>query len=164
MKEWLLTFAEHYRQPISERSALAYFEGLRDIGPEDMEAACKHAFETSEFMPVVAKIREALEEVRRASVGQEQYLGVPLLDYPKISQTERDAAIAESEAFIAKLKAQIGIGQVIKAPTTGHKIPIVPPTRSLEEQKAELVRRGFLTGTPHHPGCLCPDCRERREK
>jgi len=123
----------------------------------ELEDGCREVIKISLTFPKPAEIIAAARECTG-----EGFSGPPLLDYQDITDAEREAAFAENAEFTAKLKAQLGVGQVIKSPTPGHKITIVPPTRSLEEQKAELVRRGFLTGTPHHPGCLCPDCQKRR--
>ena len=77
LKKHLAIFTEHYRQPMSELSVVAYAEDLRDLTPEQLDAACIEARRTSEFMPVSATIRNCLSRLQ----GPEQvYLGPPLLE------------------------------------------------------------------------------------
>lgn len=63
LKRWLALFAEHYRQPISELSAVAYQVGMEgsDCTPADIEAGCTLALQRAEFMPTVALIRRECE-------------------------------------------------------------------------------------------------------
>jgi hypothetical protein len=128
-----------------------------------MEAACRHVLATSEFMPVVATIRQAVDVMRKESVGREEYAGPRQLSYPPTTQAERDAAIGDIAEFTAQLKARLGKPNAPLSPT-GKEIKIVPPIRTHEQAKAELERRGYLSSKPHSPACLCPDCRKRRER
>ena len=68
LRKHLAIFTEHYRQPMSELSVLAYAEDLSDLSPEQLDAACIEARRTSEFMPVSATIRNCLSEIRRAGL------------------------------------------------------------------------------------------------
>jgi hypothetical protein len=129
-------FSEHYRQPVSELSVIAYAEDLADLTAEQLDAACKEARRTSEFMPVSTTIRAAHEKMR---VGRtNEFLGVPLIEYPPITEQERGEALKFSEALKKQLAA------IPAKPAEPKKLTIVPSLRSLEEQKAELRRKGFL--------------------
>src|SRR5713101_2638677 len=100
LRKHLAIFTEHYRQPMSELSVLAYAEDLSDLSPEQLEAACIEARRTSEFMPVSATIRNCLSKIRSATPV---FLGPPLLAYPEISQEEREEALKFSEEWKKKL-------------------------------------------------------------
>lgn len=64
LKSWLALFSEHYRQEISELSALGYLEGLADLTAAQLDLACAEALRSSRFLPTVADIRAALGEAR----------------------------------------------------------------------------------------------------
>ncbi len=76
LKKWLAVFGEHFRQPISELSAVAYQVGMEglDCSPEDIEAGCIEALKESEFMPTVAQIRRlsGLARLQRQIRGMDQ--------------------------------------------------------------------------------------------
>ena len=57
---------------------IAYAEDLADLTAEQLDAACKEARRTSEFMPVSAAIRAAHEKMRTTGTV---FLGPPLLAY-----------------------------------------------------------------------------------
>lgn len=86
-------------------------------------------------MPVSAAILAAHRELH--ATRREEFLGPALIEYPPISDEERAAALEFSEA----LKKQLG-----PSPQTQEqkKLTIVPTRLSLDEQKAELRRRGLL--------------------
>ncbi len=129
--------AEHYRQPVSKLSTAVYAQDLAKLSAEELDAACTRARQTSEFMPVSAAILKAHEEL--AASGVDQFLGVPQLEYPPVTQEDRDAGLEYSE----KLKKQLGIGE--KAPAAPQKkLKIVQSTRTIEEQKEILRKRGLL--------------------
>ena len=52
----LAIFMEIYRQPVSKIAADAYFTHLAGLSVEQLDAACKRALQTSEFLPVPATI------------------------------------------------------------------------------------------------------------
>lgn len=133
-------FVEHYRQPISELSTLAFYEGLKDLSPREMEAACQEALRTSEFMPVVATIRQSLERVRASRADREEYAGVPLLTYPEVSQEERERALAETEETKRKIMS------IVRDHAKKIRFPLTSPAsaRTLAEQKEILRKKGFL--------------------
>jgi hypothetical protein len=97
-----------------------------------------HARKTSEYMPVSAAILKAHQELQSTDRGE--YLGPPLLEYPPITDEERAEGLKFSEA----LKKKLGIPAKPAKPVEPKKLTVVPSLRSLEEQKAELRRRGFL--------------------
>jgi hypothetical protein len=43
LKSWLALFSEHYRQEISELSAVGYLEGLGDLTAAQLDLACAEA-------------------------------------------------------------------------------------------------------------------------
>jgi hypothetical protein len=71
LKKWLAIFAEHYRQPITELSALAYQVGMADLdlSPEDIDAGCQSALKMAEFMPTVSMIRRECTFQRAERIG-----------------------------------------------------------------------------------------------
>jgi hypothetical protein len=126
MREWLARFSEHYRQDLSDISADTFREGLGDLSAEQLDAACREALRTSEYMPVVATIRNALKKLETAEVD---YVP-PRTVFPEVKPEDRILTPAE-EQHINELKAKIF--------NIGDK-----RTKTLEEQKAELKKRGFL--------------------
>ncbi len=64
LKNWLALFSEHYRQEISELSAVAYLEGLADLTAAQLDLGCAEALRSCRFLPNVADIRAALAEAR----------------------------------------------------------------------------------------------------
>ncbi len=134
LRKHLAIFTEHYRQPMSEISVLAYAEDLADLTPEQLNAACIEARRTSEFMPVSATIRNCLSKMRST---EPVYLGPPLLEYPEITAEEREAALAFSE----ELKKKLGSPE---PKPNGKTLTVRPSMLSIEEQKDELRKRGYL--------------------
>jgi hypothetical protein len=134
LKKHLAIFTEHYRQPMSELSVLAYAEDLSDLSPELLDAACIEARRISEFMPVSATIRNCLPKIRSS---EPVFLGPPFLDYPEVTAEEREAALVFSEELKKKLRPP--------EPKPERKTPTVRPSiLSLKEQKEELRKRGYL--------------------
>jgi hypothetical protein len=133
-------FSEHYRQPISELSVMAYAEDLADLTAEQLDAACVEARRTSEFMPVSATIRAAHEKMRTTGTI---FLGPPMLTYTEtLTAEEREEAIKESEKFKAALRKNCEPKK--SAPFKPKKILLLPNPRSIAEQLEELRRKGFL--------------------
>ncbi len=64
LREWLAVFSEHYRQEISELSAVGYLRGLADLTATQLEIACGEALRSCRFLPTVGEIRAALAEAR----------------------------------------------------------------------------------------------------
>jgi hypothetical protein len=135
LKKHLAILSEHYRQPISELSVVAYAEDLSSLTSDQLDAACQRARQTSEFMPVSAAILKAHEELR--ATHRQEYLGVPLLEYPAITQEERDAALAYSEAFKKTLAPK-------EEKPTKKQITVRPSVLSIDEQKRVLKAKGWL--------------------
>jgi len=80
---------------------MAYAEDLQHMSAEDLDEACKEARKTSEFMPVSAAIIQAHE--RLLLNESEEYLGVRQIDYPPVTQEERDGALEFSQKLKDKL-------------------------------------------------------------
>jgi hypothetical protein len=134
LRKHLAIFTEHYRQPMSELSVLAYAEDLSDLTPGQLDAACIEARRTSEFMPGSATIRNCHLKIR----GSEPvFLGPPLLSYSEITVEEREAALVFSEELKRKL------GQPSRKDER-PKITVRPSTLSIEEQKKPLQEKGLL--------------------
>jgi hypothetical protein len=134
LRKHLAIFTEHYRQPITELSVIAYAEDLSDLTPDQLDAACIEARRTSEFMPVSATIRNCFSKI---CDSDPIYLGPPLLTYPEITAEEREAALVFSEGLKKKL------GPPEPKPK-GKTLTLRPPTLSIEAQKEELRKRGYL--------------------
>jgi hypothetical protein len=113
---------------------MAYAEDLADLTPEQLDAACIEARRTSEFMPVSATIRNCLSRIRNT---EPLYLGPPLLEYPEITAEEREAALVFSE----ELKKKLGPPE---PKPKGKTLTVRPSTLSIEQQKEELKKRGYL--------------------
>lgn len=126
LRKHLAIFGEHYRQPISELSVIAYAEDLVSLTPEQLDAACSHARKTSEFMPVSAVILRAhgeLEAMNRAQRDRSQYSGPPLEWDPKL----------EAERLERKAKWERQVADVQKE-----------KSKDLNTQKRELREKGWL--------------------
>jgi hypothetical protein len=85
---------------VSELSTLAYVEDLCDLTPAELDAACVHARQNSEFIPVSAAILEAHRELTKSA---RDFLGPRLVEYPEVSQEDREAALEFSKALRKKL-------------------------------------------------------------
>jgi hypothetical protein len=120
---------------VSTGQIAVYAEALKDLSPEVLEFGCAEASKTMERFPWPGHIRAGAKMYRGA-----EYLGPPLLEYPPITQEERAEALKFSEA----LKKKLGIPAKPAKPAEPKKLTVVPSLRSLEEQKTELRRRGFL--------------------
>lgn len=59
-------FTEHYRQPVSELSAVAYVEGLSDLTAQQLDSACGACLRACRFMPTVADIRAQISQADAA--------------------------------------------------------------------------------------------------
>lgn len=148
LKKHLAIFGEHYRQPISELSVMAYAEDLVNLTPEQLDAACVKARQTSEFMPVSAAILRShneLEAERQSAVDRSQYLGPALEWDPKLEQERLDRK--------AEWERQLASGEVKPSPEPEPaKRKLFAATRhakSLEQQKQELRARGWINDNVH---------------
>ncbi len=119
---------------MTELSVFAYAEDLADLTPEQLDAACIEARRSSEFMPVSATIRNCLSRIRSSGPV---FLGPPLLAYPEITAEEREAALVFSE----ELKKKFGPPEPKPRAKT---LTVRPSMLSVEEQKEELRKRGYL--------------------
>ena len=119
---------------VSKVQLAVYAEALIDLSPEAIDFGCAEATRTAERFPWPGHIRTGAMAYRESRA---EYLGPPLLEYAEISDEERAEALKFSEALKKKLA-------IPAKPAEQKKLTIVPSMRSLEEQKAELRRRGFL--------------------
>jgi len=79
---------------------------LKDLTPGQLDAACREAMRTSEFMPVVATIRHAFQSLNNSG---DSYTGRPAyLDEPPLSAEEREYTPEEAEQ-INKVKRSLGL-------------------------------------------------------
>jgi hypothetical protein len=143
---WLAKFGEHYRQRISKISVDVYRELLGDLSAAELDAACRRAMQTSEYMPTVATIRNALRKLEPIEQARSTFI-----QYPEVTEQDRKLS-QEEEAQIAEIKKRIGVManrrkmETAKPPDRKEKTIYTPRStpRSIEEQKAELRRRGLL--------------------
>lgn len=157
-EKWMAVFQTH---EVTKIQMAVYLEAVKDLSVGELEDGCREVIKTALTFPKPAEIIEAAKHQAKRSG---EFLGPKMIEYPEITEEEREAAIAENADATAKLKAQLGKPEVIKSPAAGNKITTVPTTKSWEEQKRELERRGYLGTKPHDPRCLCPACRQRRER
>jgi hypothetical protein len=153
-EKWKLVFPTH---EVSKAQLAVYLEALKSLSTSELEDGCREVIKTALTFPKPAEIIAAAKVV---GDDQGEYLGPKMLEYPEVPEEERKSA----DDITAEFKKRMGWDKPNVSAPTEKRIKVVPPTRSLEEQKAELVRRGFLTAKPHDPKCLCPDCQKRREK
>jgi hypothetical protein len=143
---WLAKFGEHYRQRISKISVDVYRDLLSDLSAAELDAACRRAMQTSEYMPTVATIRSALRALRSIETTPSTSLR-----YPEVTEKDRKLSL-EEELQIEEIKKRIGLianpkqTQTPKSPDRKEKAIYTPRStpRPLEEQKAELRKRGLL--------------------
>jgi hypothetical protein len=120
---------------VSKVQLAVYAEALIDLSPEAIEFGCAEATRTAERFPWPGHIRAGAMGYRESRT---EYLGPPLIEYPPITDEERAEGLKFSEA----LKKKLAIPP--KPAAEPKKKLTVPSLRSLEEQKAELKRKGFL--------------------
>ena len=102
--DWLILYAQTYREEITEELAVLYQEALKDIQPEMLHRAFLRAAKSSKFRPTPAEIREA------AAIEQEIQRGgnrPTYLDEPPIPEEERSAAL--SDPHYQELKRKITV-------------------------------------------------------
>jgi hypothetical protein len=63
LAEWLARMGEHFGKDITAANAGIYAEGLSDLSGEQIDAACREAMKSCEFMPTVAAIRKYVKRV-----------------------------------------------------------------------------------------------------
>ncbi len=135
---WIVRMGEHYRQDVSKISAEVYRELLSDLNSAEIDAGCRRAMQTSEFMPTVATIRNAIRDLR--SIEQTPST---LLRYPEVSPEDREIT-PEIQAKMDELKVKLGIGEIVKKSAPVKKYAPMSAPKSIEDQKTELRRRGLL--------------------
>lgn len=139
LRKHLAIFTEHYRQPVSELSVIAYAEDLQKLTPEELDAACVLARQSSEFMPVSAAILRAHKELLNSNAGE--FLG-PRLDWNPELEKER----LERKLLFEKALANGEVETEKPTPIQPKKrqLGAIHPAKSLEEQKRELREKGWL--------------------
>ena len=136
LRQHLAIFTEHYRQPISELSVVAYAEDLACLTADQLDAACREARRTSEFMPVSAAILAAHESL---SARQYQFAG-PRLEWNPELEKER---IERKIAWERQLQEGQN-GDAPQNPQQHNRQRTAHVSKSIEEQKEDLRKRGFL--------------------
>lgn len=149
LRKHLAIFTEHYRQPISELSVLAYAEDLADLSAEDLDAACRRARKESEFMPVSAAIISAHRSNQMAKYRDFDRLG-PRLEWSEEAEEERKKRAAEWQKLEGERLARAehyhqeiadGKRRIEEEQKKSH---IAHPAKPLEQQKLELKEKGWL--------------------
>lgn len=69
LAKYLAAFAEHWGKEVTPANALTYEHGLADLTPDELELACSRALRTCRYMPVVADIRQAVEQDRQLAIS-----------------------------------------------------------------------------------------------
>lgn len=124
--DWLMLYAQNYREEITEELILLYQEALKDLPPQILHKAFLRAAKNLKFRPTPAEIREAAE------IEFEKRPQPRRLPEPELTPEEREAAMKETEAFRTKLKETLELK---------HQPKVVA---SINKQKEELRKRGFL--------------------
>jgi len=147
--DWRVIWPTH---EVTKKQLAIYLQLLDGLSLRELEMGCREVGKTALTFPKPAEI------IAASRMGLDEPLSGPtLLDYPEISDEERKSG-AE---ITAEFKKRMGWDNQPK-PEAPRKLQVMHPSKSWEEQKAELARRGYLTTEPHDPKCLCPQCRERR--
>lgn len=139
---WLARFQDHYRQKLSKMSIDVYREMLSDLNVAELEAGCRQAIRSSEYMPTVATIRNALRSLRSIEATPSTYM-----PYPKVDPSER-LLTAEEEKRISEVRRKLGIplaGDHTKKKSPDRKTHHATraTAKSIADQKAELRRKGY---------------------
>jgi hypothetical protein len=58
----LALLSRHFRRELDDLETQTYLQGLRDLKPAEIEKACMRALETMKRMPVIADLRELVNE------------------------------------------------------------------------------------------------------
>ena len=150
LKYWLGILGETYKHRWSPPALLAYRFSLEDLTADQIERGCKRVLQTWTLatMPPPGSIRECVFAAK-VSEDREEYLGVPQLTYPAITQEEREAALAEADYQERKQKAlnsQIRIVadqkiRQVKPASDGEVLATNERLDELNRQKQEILRR-----------------------
>ena len=101
--DWLTLYAQVYREEVTEEMALLYQKALDDLRPEILHKAFLRAAKHSKFRPTPAEVREA------ANVEMDGERKGTAVNYPEVSQAERDAALVETEGQRTVLRSKLGL-------------------------------------------------------
>ena len=92
--DWLMLYAQTYREEITPEMALLYQEALSDIKPEVLHQAFLVATRICKFRPMPAEVRDAAQAIMaRNRVGNRP----TYLDEPQLSESERNAELESAE-------------------------------------------------------------------
>lgn len=117
-----------------------YLEAFDDFSPEKLEYGCRESTRTAKQFPKPGHIREAAEGYRPKG-DRSEYSG-PALEWDPELERERQARERSFKAAVAR-----GEEKPWTPPEPvphGERFKIAPSTKSLEEQKEELRKKGFL--------------------
>jgi hypothetical protein len=129
-ERWKLVFPTH---EVSKEQLAVYLEAVKDLSINELGVGCREVIKTALTFPKPAEIIIAA----KANYG-EALSGPPLLEYPPISEDEREEALKFSE----KLKETLLLEKPKLEPPAKKRIAHV--TKPIEQQKAELRKRGYL--------------------
>jgi hypothetical protein len=135
LSKWFLKWSEVFpTHEVTRMQIATYAEALDDLLPEELEIACRQATRTAEQFPKPGHIRKALEGT--TPIDDTIYLGVPQISYPEPTPEEREEQRKAREEYAEKLR------EVVEPAGPRFKIP--QSQLSIEQQKEELKKRGYL--------------------
>jgi ribosomal protein L29 len=102
LRKHLAVFSQVYRQPIGELAAMAYGEDLAELSAEELDAACREARKTSEFLPTSATILKAAQQIK-TNRQQQVFLGPGMIDWEALETPEEKQDRLERKASAEKL-------------------------------------------------------------
>lgn len=103
LMQWLATFSELYRQPLTELSAIAYKMALADLSAAEIDAAGQECLREYKFFPTPAEIRAALAIARRRAQDERPPGGNLLEDSKELTPAEREEVLEGFRALKEKL-------------------------------------------------------------
>jgi hypothetical protein len=150
LKYWLAVLAHTYKHRWAGDAIGGYKVGLEGLSADEIEEACKRTLQTWMFatMPPPGFIRAALRQ-SLAGTMVERPLGA--IDYPDVSQEERDAALASPE--YQELKAKIEIVRTQKRPPQASGRDGLVIARRDRVEELERQKKEILSKTPLSADC-----------
>ncbi len=128
-EKWKLVFPTH---EISKEQLAVYLEALDDLSLLELLNGCREVIKTAANFPKPSEIIAAAKRVY-----EEPLSGPKMLEYQEISKEEREEALKATEA----IKKALTAGSPAKPAPVKR---IVHVTKSIEEQKEELRKRGYI--------------------
>ncbi len=101
--DWLTVYGKVYREEISEELVLVYCETLRNVEPEVLHEAFLRALRKNTFRPTPAAVLDAVDVILA-----DRNPGTRI-EYPAVSQEEREAAWEETKEQRDALRAKLGL-------------------------------------------------------